>query len=90
VPGAVPNSAQPDGLPPGGRYASPLCCDLLGDYREEIAVIDTDEDRLIVLVNTETASERGHSAMDDFDYRHDRSQFGSGYYRYKPPPSALV
>jgi len=76
----------PGGLPPGGRYDGPVRCDILGDYREEIVAIDSEEDRLIVLTNTEPASRRGCSPMDDFDYHHDRSQVGSGYYRYLASP----
>ncbi len=76
----------PGGLPPGGRYDGPVRSDILGDYREEIVAIDVEGDRLIVLTNTEPASRRGRSPTDDFDYRHDRSQVGSGYYRYLAPP----
>ena len=81
---------EPGLLPPGGRYDAPLRCDVLGDYREEIVTIDVEQDRLIVLTNTEAASHRGYSPVDDLDYRHDRSQYGSGYYRYLAPPLTLV
>ena len=84
-------SVPPGDLPPGGVYErNLLCCDILGDYREEIVTIDREKDELIVLVNTELNDDRGYSPRDDFDYRHDRSQHGSGYYIYKPPPDTRV
>jgi len=91
LPSGEVEPVPPGDLPPGGRYGrNLLCCDILGDYREEIVTIDQAEDRLIVLVNTEPARSRGYSPMEDFDYRHDRSQHGSGYYIYKPPPQPRV
>ncbi len=81
----------PGDLPPGGVYErNLLCCDVLGDYREEMVTIDRERDELLVLVNTELNDARGYSPRDDFDYRHDRSQHGSGYYIYKPPPDTRV
>ena len=74
-------------LPEGGRYGRNLACvDLLGDYRENIVTFDDQRQRLMVLVNPTLAQRRGYSPYDDFAYRHDRSQFGSGYYVYLSPP----
>ena len=81
----------PGDLPAGGVYGRNLCCvDILGDYREEVVTIDQERDELLVLTNTELNDGRGRSPADDFDYRHDRSQHGSGYYIYKPPPDLRV
>ncbi len=78
-------------LPAGGRYGrNLLCADLAGDYRENIATLDRERDRLIVLANPEPAGRRGYSPYTDFDYRHDRSQHGSGYYIYVAPPLTYV
>jgi len=78
-------------LPAGGRYGrNLLCTDLVGDYRENIATLDRESDRLIVLANPEPAGRRGCSPCTDFDYRHDRSQHGSGYYIYVAPPLTYV
>jgi hypothetical protein len=64
--------------------------DLVGDYRENIATIDDQRDRLMVLANVELATSRGRSPSDDLAYRHDRSQHGSGYYIYLAPPLTVV
>ncbi|MDP6042675.1 MAG: hypothetical protein QGG64_29260 [Candidatus Latescibacteria bacterium] len=74
-------------LPEGGSYGRNLACvDVVGDFRENIVAVDEDNRRLVVLVNPTTASRRGYSPWDDFGYRHDRSQLGSGYYIYLSPP----
>ena len=91
LPSGEVEPVAPGDVPPGGVYErNLLCCDILGDYREEIVTIDLEKDELIVLVNTELNDSRGYSPRDDFDYRHDRSQHGSGYYIYKPPPDLRV
>ena len=78
-------------LPEGGEYGRNLgCLDLLGDYRENIVAIDTDRHCLMVLVNPTGATTRGYSPWQDFAYRHDRSQLGSGYYIYVSPPVTVV
>ncbi len=91
LPSGEVEPVAPGDLPPGGVYErNLLCCDILGDYREAIVTIDRKKDELIVLVNTELNDRRGYSPRDDSDYRHDRSQHGSGYYIYKPPPDLRV
>jgi hypothetical protein len=78
-------------LPEGGRYGRNLgCADVIGDFRENIVTIDEERRRLIVLVNPTVARRRGYSPYDDFAYRHDRSQHGSGYYIYLSPPYTVV
>jgi len=82
----------PDGeLPEGGLYGRNLiCADIIGDYRENIVTLDEERDRLIVLANPTVAARRGTSPTEDFEYRHDRSQTGSGYYIYLSPPVTTV
>ena len=78
-------------LPEGGQYGRNLgCVDVLGDFRENIVAIDGERKCLMVLVNPTVAKKRGYSPWDDFEYRHDRSQFGSGYYIYLSPPITTV
>jgi outer membrane protein assembly factor BamB len=78
-------------LPEGGLYGRNLACvDVLGDYRENIITFDQARHRLMVLVNTALAHSRGYSPWDDFAYRHDRSQLGSGYYIYLSPPDTRI
>ena len=62
------------------------CVDVIGDFRENIVTVDTERDRLMVLVNPNVAHRRGYSPYNHFEYRHDRSQHGSGYYIYLSPP----
>ncbi len=78
----------PDGkLPEGGIYERNLiCADVIGDFRENIVTVDVERDRLMVLANPTVARRRGYSPYNDFEYRHDRSQHGSGYYIYLSPP----
>jgi hypothetical protein len=78
-------------LPDGGRYGSNLvCADVIGDFRENIVAIDEEGHRLVVLANPTLARRRGLSPFEDFEYRHDRSQHGGGYYRYLSPPGAAT
>ncbi len=78
-------------LPEGGEYGrNLLCADVVGDFRENIVAVDAERDRLMVLVNPTIAQKRGYSPYTDFEYRHDRSQHGSGYYIYLSPPDTSV
>lgn len=77
-------------LPEGGKYGrNLLCADVIGDFRENIVTVDTERDRLIVLVNPTITHHRGYSPYISFDYCHDRSQHGSGYYIYLSPPETV-
>ena len=82
----------PEGrLPAGGRYGRNLACaDIVGDFRENIATVDEERHRLIVLANPTPATRRGYSPWEDFAYRHDRSQLASGYYIYLSPPDTAL
>jgi hypothetical protein len=40
----------------------------------------------MLLANPTVSSGQSYSPMNDFEYRHDRSQLGSGYYIYLSPP----
>ena len=83
----LPNSK----LPEGGEYGrNLLCADVIGDFRENIVTVDMERDRLMVLVNPTIANRRGYSPYTDFEYCHDRSQHGSGYYIYLSPPDTTV
>ncbi len=53
-------------------------------------MVDTERHRLMVLANPTIARRRGYSPFSRFDYRHDRSQHGSGYYIYLSPPDTTV
>ena len=78
-------------LPEGARLGRNLgCADVIGDFRENIVTVDTERGRLLVLANPNVATCRGYSPYDDFAYRHDRSQHGSGYYLYLSPPDTRV
>jgi len=78
-------------LPEGGKYERNLgCVDVVGDFRENIVALDIERNRLMILMNPTVATRRGYSPMDDFEYRHDRSQLGSGYYIYLSPPVTTV
>lgn len=82
----------PEGkLPEEGEYGRNLACvDVLGDYRENIVTLAPDRHELLVLMNPTPATRRGRSPWQDFEYRHDRSQLGSGYYIYLSPPVTTV
>jgi hypothetical protein len=78
-------------LPEGGVYGrNLLAIDTIGDFRENIVTFDREHDRLMVLANPNVAAHRGLSPCEDFAYRHDRSQHGSGYYIYLSPPDTIV
>jgi hypothetical protein len=77
-------------LPEGGQYGSgPVRADVVGDFREDIVVYDEADHRLMVLVNPVLSRRRCYSPFMDFEYRHDRSQYGGGYYRYLSPPDVI-
>ncbi|MBT5533120.1 hypothetical protein HOK31_08670, partial [Candidatus Poribacteria bacterium] len=79
------------GLPEGGKYERNLgCVDVIGDYRENIVTVDMERKALMVLANPTVNDRRGYSPWDDFEYRHDRSQLGSGYYIYISPSNTIV
>lgn len=88
----------PDGKLPDDVYLglNTICADVMGDYRENLVsfrpIGSATERRyaLSVLSNPAANPQRGRSPMDHFEYRHDRSQFGSGYYRYISPPITTV
>lgn len=78
-------------LPPGAEFGRNLACmDVIGDYRENIVTVDSERQSLIVLVNPALSRQRGRSPCDHFEYLHDRSQLGSGYYIYLSPPETRV
>jgi rhamnogalacturonan endolyase len=78
-------------LPEGGEYGRNLACvDVIGDFRENIVTVDTEQHRLMVLANPTLSHRRGYSPCDQFEYRHDRSQLGSGYYIYLSPPDTAA
>lgn len=78
-------------LPEGGEYGrNLLCADIIGDFRENIVTVDMERDRLMVLANPTVAHRREYSPYNNFEYRHDRSQHGSGYYIYLSPPDMQV
>jgi len=82
----------PEGkLPEGGSYGRNLgCMDIAGDFRENIVTIDSDRQHLMVLANPTVCNVRGYSPCEQFEYRHDRSQHGGGYYIYLSPPDTAV
>ena len=78
-------------LPEGGEYGRNLACaDIVGDFRENVVAVDVDRHCLMVLANPTPAQARGYSPYEDFSYRHDRSQHGSGYYVYLAPPITTI
>ncbi len=78
-------------LPQGGQYGRNVACaDIVGDYRENIVTVDEERKRLMVLANPTVTQRRGYSPYDHFEYGHDRSQHGSGYYVYLSPPDTIV
>jgi len=79
-------------LPLGARLKARnhVCVDLLGDYREEFAGIDHERGTVFVATNPAPTRRRAFSPMQDFAYRHERSQLGSGYYTYIAPPMLWV
>ncbi|HAA74743.1 TPA: hypothetical protein DCE37_06465 [Candidatus Latescibacteria bacterium] len=74
-------------LPETAEYGRNLgCVDVLGDARENIVTVDPVHHQLLVLANPNRMSSRSLSPTESFEYRHDRSQLGSGYYIYLSPP----
>ncbi len=67
-----------------------VCVDITGDYRENILTYDEAAHAIVLLQNPLPAGRRGRSPWCSFDYRHDRSQTGSGYYIYAAPPITTV
>jgi hypothetical protein len=60
--------------------------DLIGDFRENFACIDYEKGTFYVAQNSQPAGRRALSPLEDPNYRHERSQLGSGYYTYIAPP----
>lgn len=83
----LPNSKLPEQLNYGRNLG---CIDVMGDFRENIVIADNQNHRLLVLMNPNVATHRGCSPCDHFEYLHDRSQFGSGYYIYLSPPDTIL
>ncbi len=78
-------------LPQGTHYGrNQPCADIIGDFRENIVTANLQHHCLMVLCNPTVVSTRGYSPFQDFEYRHDRSQHGSGYYIYLSPPLTTV
>lgn len=76
-------------LPETAGYGRNLgCVDVLGDSRENIVTVDPVNHQLLILANPTVMSTRSLSPTESFEYRHDRSQLGSGYYIYLSPPAA--
>ena len=74
-------------LPAGSQFGRwQVCADLIGDFRENFACIDYDKGTFFVAQNPQPAGRRALSPMEDFTYRHERRQLGSGYYTYIAPP----
>jgi hypothetical protein len=86
------NEDLPDGkLPESGQYGRNIAlADVIGDFRENIVTVDSQRNCLIVLANPTACNVRGYSPYEDFEYRHDRSQHGSGYYIYLSPPDTAI
>ena len=79
----IPGSELPEGTQ-FGRWQ--ICADLIGDFRENFACIDYDKGTFFVAQNPLPVGRRALSPMEDFGYRHERRQLGSGYYTYIAPP----
>lgn len=74
-------------LPMGTQFGRwQICVDLIGDFRENFACIDYDKGTFFVAQNPQPTGKRALSPVEDFRYRHERSQLGSGYYTYIAPP----
>jgi hypothetical protein len=77
-------------LPAGGKYGrNTVTVDIAGDFRENIAGIDGERKTLFVATNPIPADKRARSPLESFEYRHERSQLGSGYYTYICPPQQV-
>ncbi len=79
----IPNSELPQGSL-FGRWQ--VCADLIGDFRENFACIDYEKGTFFVAQNPNPAGCRAYSPVENFTYRHERNQLGSGYYTYIAPP----
>jgi hypothetical protein len=79
----IPGSELPQGSL-FGRWQ--ICADLIGDYRENFGCIDYEKGTFFVAQNPQPAGRRALSPVEDFTYRHERNQLGSGYYTYIAPP----
>lgn len=74
-------------LPVGATYGrNTATVDIVGDFRENVAGLDLQRGTLFVAMNPQPADRRMLSPNESFEYRHDRSQLGSGYYTYICPP----
>lgn len=74
-------------LPPGSLFGRwQICADLIGDFRENFGCIDYANGTFFVAQNPRPAGRRARSPQEDFGYRHERAQLGSGYYTYIAPP----
>jgi hypothetical protein len=80
---AIPDSELPAGAL-FGRHQ--VAVDLIGDYRENFGAIDYEKGTFFVAQNPLPAGHRALSPIEDFTYRHERNQLGSGYYTYIAPP----
>lgn len=83
----IPNSTLPEGAS-FGRVQ--VCMDMLGDFRENFAAVDYERGTFFVAANPNPAGRRMLSPREDFAYRHERSQIGSGYYTYICPPQLTI
>lgn len=74
-------------LPTGSLFGRwQIAADLIGDFRENFGCIDYEKGTFFVAQNPNPARHRTYSPQDDFRYRHERAQLGSGYYTYIAPP----
>jgi hypothetical protein len=74
-------------LPTGSLFGRwQLAADIIGDFRENFGCIDYEKGTFFVAQNPNPAGRRAYSPQDDFRYRHERAQLGSGYYTYIAPP----
>ncbi|MEZ4682956.1 MAG: hypothetical protein R2932_52985 [Caldilineaceae bacterium] len=74
-------------LPTGSLFGRwQIAADIIGDFRENFGCIDYEQGTFFVAQNPQPAGRRAYSPQDDFRYRHERAQLGSGYYTYIAPP----
>ncbi|HRW08510.1 MAG TPA: hypothetical protein P5121_25585 [Caldilineaceae bacterium] len=74
-------------LPTGSLFGRwQIAADIIGDFRENFGCIDYDKGTFFVAQNPNPAGRRAYSPQEDFGYRHERAQLGSGYYTYIAPP----
>lgn len=79
----IPNAKLPESATYGRNLVN---ADIVGDFRENIVTFDHQSNAILVLANPTPATRRGYSPWRNTEYRHDRSQHGSGYYVYLSPP----